>query len=71
MHKMRRKSMMKKKYIKPKIEIENLQPEAMLAVSNEGMGSNETPGGDEDFNAPGRRGTWGNLWDKSYKKGRW
>ena len=55
--------MMKKKYIKPKIEIENLQPEAMLAVSNEGMGSNETPGGDEDFNTNRRRGVWGNLWE--------
>lgn len=54
---------MKKEYIKPEMVIENLQPESMLAASSEGMGSNETPGTDDDFNAPGRRGSWGNLWE--------
>lgn len=53
---------MKKAYIKPKIMIEDIIPLSMLAVSIENMGSNETPGTDDDFNAPGRRGNWGNLW---------
>jgi hypothetical protein len=34
----------------------------MLSASNDHMGSVETPGTDDDFNANGRRGTWGNLW---------
>ena len=54
---------MKKAYIKPKIMIEDIIPLSMLATSNEYMGSNETPGTDDDFNAPGRRGSWGNLWN--------
>ena len=54
---------MKKAYIKPKIMIEDIIPLSMLAVSSEHMGSNETPGTDDDFNAPGRRGSWGNLWE--------
>ena len=53
---------MKKAYIKPEFIIENILLESMLAVSSENMGSNETLGTDDDFNANGRRGTWGNLW---------
>ena len=41
--------------------------ESMFATSSdysEGMGSNETPGGQDDFNANERHsGSWGNLWD--------
>lgn len=57
---------MKKEYIKPEIITVNILPESMLALSNpsEGMGSNETPGGQDDFNANERHsGSWGNLWD--------
>jgi hypothetical protein len=58
---------MKKAYIKPEFIIENILLESVLAVSSENMGSNETPGTDDDFNANDRRGTWGNLWDESSK----
>ena len=57
---------MKKEYIKPEIITVNILPESMLALSNpsEGMGSNETPGGQDAFNANERHsGSWGNLWD--------
>lgn len=54
---------MKKEYIKPEIIIENILLESMLATSNEYMGSVETPGTDDDFNANDRRGTWGDFWE--------
>lgn len=55
---------MKKAYIKPEIMTEDIIPSSMLALSKENMGSNETPGTDDDFNANNRSGTrWGNLWD--------
>lgn len=58
---------MKKEYIKPEIVTEIIILESMLANSpSEGMGSNETPGGDNDFNAKGRRGVWGDLWAQAY-----
>lgn len=56
---------MKKKYIKPWATMEYFVTETMLATSNnnsEGMGGNETPGGDDDFNAAQNRGEWGTLW---------
>ena len=56
---------MKKEYIKPEIAMEYFVTETMLATSNnnsEGMDSNETPGGDDDFNANAHRGEWGTLW---------
>ena len=61
----KKRRMIKKEYIKPAIVVEEVLLESMLATSNssEGMGSNETPGTDDDFNAPGRRGSWGNLWE--------
>ena len=40
--------------------------DSMLASSNlsEEMGGDEIPGGDDAFNANGRRGGgWGNLWN--------
>ena len=62
---------MKKEYIKPELGIEDIQFESMLALSNEGMGSNETPGTDDDFNTNHRRDSWGDLWttpDNSRRK---
>ncbi|MBR4312029.1 MAG: hypothetical protein IKT86_01650 [Bacteroidaceae bacterium] len=57
---------MKKEYIKPEIVVEEfILPEAIVASSydyKENMGSNETPGGVDDFNTNKRRGTWGDLW---------
>ena len=55
---------MKKEYIKPEMVMEIVILESMFATSySEGMGSNETPGGPNDYNANDRRGTWGSLWD--------
>ena len=31
-------------------------------VNRENMGSDETPGGPDDFNASANRGEWGSLW---------
>ena len=55
---------MKKVYIKPEIVAVYVVAESMLALSDnrEHMGSNETPGGDDDFNVGAHRGIWGNLW---------
>lgn len=66
-HNTAKQTMMKRAYIKPEMTIEDIQPESVLATSNEYMGSVETPGTDDDFNANDRRGTWGNLWDESSK----
>lgn len=56
---------MKKQYIKPEIVTEIIILESMLANSpSEGMGGNETPGDDNDFNVNDRRGNgWGSLWE--------
>jgi hypothetical protein len=54
---------MKKEYVKPETLLEMVITESMLAVSKEGMGTDETPGGDDAFNTPLRRGKWGSLWD--------
>ena len=54
---------MKKDYIKPEIVTVTLLVESMLALSPEYMGSNETLGGDDDFNVNGlRSGDWESLW---------
>ena len=57
---------MKKEYIKPKVVAVCVVAESMLALSDnrENMGSNERPGGPDDFNAGANRGEWGNLWKK-------
>ena len=57
---------MKKEYIKPEFVAVCIDAESMLAMSDnrENMGSNETPGSDDDFNAGAHRGTWGNLWQE-------
>ena len=55
---------MKKEYIKPEIVAVCVVTESMLAISDnrENMGSNETPGTDDDFNVGAHRGNWGKLW---------
>lgn len=53
---------MKKEYIKPEIVMEIFATDSMLALSTENMGSNETPGTDDDFNSGVHRGEWGCLW---------
>jgi hypothetical protein len=53
---------MKKEYIKPEIVMEVFATDSMLALSTENMGSNETPGTDDDFNSGVHRGEWGSLW---------
>jgi hypothetical protein len=58
---------MKKEYNKPETVMEIIVCNSMLASSPgndnvENMGSNETPGGDDDFNAAANRGGWGTLW---------
>ena len=55
---------MKKEYIKPEVVMEVVVTEALLIVSDnrENMGSNERPGGPDEFNAGAHRGNWGNLW---------
>ena len=58
---------MKKEYIRPTAVMEIVTTESMLATSNpnvEGMGGNETPGGQDDFNSNRHRGEWGSLWGK-------
>ena len=52
---------MKKGYVKPEVKEHFIMLESMLAVSIENMGTNETPGGDNAFNAPLRRGEWGTF----------
>ena len=57
--------MKKKTYIKPEMEVIDIEPQQMMTTSpgtEPGFGS-----GDADSSDPlstGRRGTWGNLWDK-------
>ena len=53
---------MKKEYIRPEIAMEVIITEYMLALSKENMGSNETPGGQDDFNISSSRGEWGTIW---------
>lgn len=55
---------MKKEYIKPEIVMDIFATDSMLALSTENMGSNETPGTDDDFNSGVHRGVWGNLWQR-------
>ena len=57
---------MKKEYIKPNVAAVCVVAESMLALSDnrENMGSNETPGGPDAFNAGAGRGEWGDLWKK-------
>ena len=51
---------MKKQYIKPEVNVEEILPVTMLAASKE-MGWDRDDEVDAATND--RRGTWGNLWD--------
>lgn len=53
---------MKKQYIKPEVNVEEILTVTMLAASNMNVGDG-TYEDDEDVAANNRRGTWGNLWD--------
>ena len=54
---------MKKEYVKPEIEVIDLEASTVLmSLSQDKVdtGFGDTP---SDPDAPGRRGTWGNLWE--------
>ena len=52
---------MKKQYIKPEVNVEEILPVTMLAASKtEGWDVTDDP---VDGLSNNRRGTWGNLWD--------
>lgn len=53
---------MKKEYIKPEVEVVELAPITILALSS--GGSVDVDGGNEPDEelSNGRRGQWGNLW---------
>ena len=54
---------MKKQYIKPEVNVEEILTVTMLAASG-GMGvGDEVYGEDTDVASNTRRGTWGNLWE--------
>ena len=50
---------MKKVYITPEMDIEELAVEQMIASS---FGDPEAASADDVVGIRGRRGTWGNLW---------
>ena len=54
---------MKKQYIKPEVNIEEILPVTMLAASNNGPSMGINPDEEVDAATNNRRGTWGNLWD--------
>ena len=60
--------MEKKEYIKPEIEVIEMDPTTMMAASKPeiGVGSGEVDAGDAWSNK--RRGTWGNLWSDDKEK---
>ena len=53
---------MKKQYIKPEVNVEEILTVTMLAASGMGVGD-EVYDEDTDVASNTRRGTWGNLWD--------
>lgn len=58
---------MKKTYIAPEVQVMEVEFEsALMSMSSPTLGGT-TDGGDSEggmeADAPGRRGTWGNLWD--------
>lgn len=56
---------MKQTYIKPQIEVIELEAHSMMAQSKVDTGLGNTP---SEPDAPGRRGQWGNLWDDNCPK---
>ena len=58
---------MKKTYIAPEVQVMEVEIEsALMSMSSPTLGGT-TDGGDSEggmeADAPGRRGSWGNLWD--------
>lgn len=51
----------KKKYIKPEMEVEELQTEVLMFSGSLNDGEVDT---EQDQLSAGRRGTWGDLWYK-------
>ena len=50
---------MKKEYIKPEVDIVDVELSSMISTSGLGEGDGES----DNFDANDRRGDWGNLWD--------
>ena len=55
-------SIMKKQYIKPEVNVEEILTVTMLAASGMGVGD-DVYDEDTDVASTTRRGTWGNLWE--------
>ena len=56
---------MKKEYIKPTVEITLLEGEVLMQPTS-APGIVDGEASKEDALSTGRRGSWGNLWDKNY-----
>ena len=57
--------MEKKEYIKPEVEVIELDPTSMIAASAPNIGivdPNDPNGSGAEILSNGRRGKWGNLW---------
>lgn len=54
---------MKKKYENPEMNVLDMIPCSLLSTSGFDIDSSSKGDFEEDF-AKGRRGVWGNLWDK-------
>ena len=54
---------MKKTYIKPEMEVTNLELVTMIATSAPKIEIEDGSG--EEILSNGRRGTWGNLWNNN------
>lgn len=59
--------MEKKTYIAPEMQVMEMEMESVLMSMSSPTLDGTTDGGDSEggmeADAPGRRGTWGNLWD--------
>lgn len=54
---------MKRNYIAPEMEIQEIELETIVAGSPSVMGISSEKGGESEDFAQGHRGTWGNLWE--------
>lgn len=54
---------MKKQYIKPEVNVEEILTVTMLAASGGMDVGNDVYDKDSDVASTTRRGTWGNLWE--------
>ena len=63
------RSKMKKRYIKPEVEVMEIENEALMISMSVPDGDGPGYGGeatDKEADANGRRGSWGNLWENKY-----